>query len=218
MRVLSPILKVALRRQSAEDSQSEACAVQSFGERKMASLDPKTVDLKDGRKIVLRCAVESDASAVLEHFKLLMLDGEGMIMTFEEYAVSEDQLKARIKSANDDPRDLLLVAESGGMVVGSIDFNIAKRQRCSHWGSFGMGVRVGWRSSGVGNALLSRLLEWALSNPEIEKVTLAVRADNPRAVALYKKHGFVLSGCDKAYLKLSDGSYVDDLRMERFVR
>jgi putative acetyltransferase len=81
-----------------------------------------------------------------------------------------------------------------------------------------MGVRPGWRGCGIGHALLTCLLEWAVSTPEIEKVTLAVRADNHPAIALYKKHGFVLSGCDKDYLKLSDGSFVDDLRMERFVR
>jgi ribosomal protein S18 acetylase RimI-like enzyme len=78
-----------------------------------------------------------------------------------------------------------------------------------------MGVRPGWRSCGIGNALLT---EWAVSMPEIEKVTLAVRADNYRAIALYKKHGFVQSGYLKDYLKMQDGKYIDDLTMEIFVR
>ena len=81
-----------------------------------------------------------------------------------------------------------------------------------------MAVRPGWRGCGIGNALITCLLEWAVVTPGIEKVTLAVRADNDRAIALYQKHGFVLSGCDKAYLRLSDGTFVDDLRMERFVK
>ena len=184
----------------------------------MALLNPKTVPLKDGREVVIRCIREEDAAALLDHFKLLMLDGEGMIMTAEEYDVSEDDLKKSIASHNDGPKNLLLVADFNGLFVGSIDFRIAKRQRCEHWGGFGMGVRQGWRSCGIGDILLSSMLDWAISVPEIEKVTLAVRADNPRAIALYKKHGFVLSGCDKEYLKLSDGTFVDDLRMERFVR
>jgi RimJ/RimL family protein N-acetyltransferase len=184
----------------------------------MAKLSPKTVHLKDGRQVVIRSVGENEVGALIDHFKLLFADGEGMIMTAEEYHVDEDDLKKWILSHNDNAKDLLLVADFDGLLVGSIDFTIAKRQRCAHWGGFGMGVRVGWRSSGVGNALLTSLLDWAIAMPEIEKVTLAVRADNPRAIALYKKHGFVLSGCDKDYLKLSDGSFVDDLRMERFVR
>ena len=183
----------------------------------MAAFNPRTIDLKDGRKIVIRSAHEGDAAALLDHFKLLFQDGEGMIMAADEYHVEADELSKWIKSHNENPKNLLLVADFNSTFVGSIDFRIAKTRRCAHWGSFGMGVRVGWRSSGVGNALLTSMLDWAASVPEIEKVTLAVRADNPRAIALYKKHGFMLSGCDKAYLKLDDGTLVDDLRMEKFL-
>src|SRR5262245_8298378 len=110
------------------------------------------------------------------------------------------------------------MAEAEGAIVGVIDFHIAARRRLSHWGSFGMSVRPGWRGCGLGNLLLERMIAWARSVPEIEKITLAVRADNRRAIALYKKHGFVQSGCARDNLKLSDGSYVDDITMELFVR
>jgi RimJ/RimL family protein N-acetyltransferase len=184
----------------------------------MTSFDPKTVNLKDGRRIVVRCAQESDASALLEANRLLMQDGEGMILTPDDYTITEDETKTYIRAHNDAPKDLMLVADSDGRIAGNIAFRVAKPRRCAHWGTFAMGVRPGWRGCGIGNALLTCLLEWTVSTPEIEKVTLAVRADNHSAIALYKKHGFVLSGCDKEYLKLSDGSFVDDLRMERFVR
>ncbi|HET9218856.1 MAG TPA: GNAT family N-acetyltransferase [Terriglobia bacterium] len=184
----------------------------------MALLNPKTVDLKDGRTIVIRCADDRDAASLLESNKLSFIDGTGMILTVEEYTLSEDDVKNFVQAHIDGPKDLMLVADFEGTVVGNIGFRIAKPRMCGHWGTFAMAVRPGWRGCGIGNALLTRLLEWAASMPEIEKVTLAVRADNTRAIALYEKHGFVLSGCDKAYLRLSDGSFVDDLRMEKFVR
>jgi putative acetyltransferase len=81
-----------------------------------------------------------------------------------------------------------------------------------------MSVQPGWRSRGVGNALLGSLVAWATSVKEIEKIILRVRADNPRAIALYKKHGFVQCGLSKDVLKLDDGVYVDEVTMERFVR
>ena len=184
----------------------------------MALLPPKKTQLKDGREVVIRCAQESDASALLEFIKINLADGGGMIGEPDEFTKTEDDEKAWIKALNDDPKQLLLVGDADGIIVGIIDFHIQKRRRVAHWGSFGMSVRPGWRSFGVGNALLDGLLVWARSVPEIEKITLAVRADNHRAIALYKKYGFAQSGCAKDYLKMSDGSYIDDLNMEMFVR
>jgi putative acetyltransferase len=184
----------------------------------MALVNPKTLNLKDGRTIVIRSVHERDAASLLDANRASFIDGAGMILTVDEYNLSEEDVKTWIQVHTDGPKDVMLVADFDGMVVGNIGFRVAKPRMCAHWGTFAMAVRPGWRGCGIGNALLTNLLEWAASVPEIEKVTLAVRADNQRAIALYEKHGFALSGCDKAYLKLSDGSFVDDLRMEKFVR
>ena len=184
----------------------------------MSSFDPMTLPLGQDRRIVIRCAREEDAAALLDANRHSMQDGQGMILTPEEYALTEDEVRTWIKAQVEAPKDLMLVADCDGTIVGNISFRIAKPARCAHWGTFAMAVRPGWRRSGVGNALLHRLLEWAASVPGIEKVALAVRADNQPAIRLYEKHGFVLSGCDKAFLKLSNGTYVDDLRMEKFLR
>ena len=112
----------------------------------------------------------------------------------------------------------LLLAEVEGRIVGNIDFHIARRRRLAHAGEFGMSVQSDWRSRGIGNALLESLIEWALTVKEVEKISLRVRADNPRAIALYKKHGFVTCGVARDAIRLSGGVYVDDIMMERFVR
>ena len=184
----------------------------------MRVFDPRTIELKDGRQIVIRSARDSDVPAVFLLFKLLFQDGEGMIGEADEGPQTEDEVHAWMRVHLDGPSNILLLADFEGTIAGSIDFTVGKRRRTAHWGTFAMGVRPGWRGCGVGDALLTCLLDWATSMPEIEKVTLAVRADNSRAIALYQKHGFVLSGCDREYLKMSDGSFVDDFRMERFVR
>jgi RimJ/RimL family protein N-acetyltransferase len=184
----------------------------------MAVIPARTIQLRDGTEVVLRCAQESDALALLEAVRAVFTDGEGMVLEPEEFDKTEDQEKVWIKAINDNPRELLLLAEVGGRIVGNIDFHIAKRRRLAHTGEFGMSVQPGWRNRGIGNALLESLVEWADSVKEIEKIVLKVRADNPRAVALYKKHGFVQSGYAKDAMRLSEGVYVDDITMERFVR
>jgi RimJ/RimL family protein N-acetyltransferase len=184
----------------------------------MAVMAPKTIQLKDGIRALLRCAGDSDALALLENAKSGFVDGEGMVVEPDEFTKTEEQEKEWIRGLNENPRNLLLVVEVEGRIVGNIDFHIARRRRVAHWGEFGMSVVPGWRSRGVGDALLGGLVAWATSVPEIEKIVLRVRADNPRAMALYKKHGFVEYGRSKDSVRLSDGVYIDDVMMERFVR
>jgi len=184
----------------------------------MAFVDSQNVQLRDGRHVTIRCAQESDAAALIEAATNIFRDGEGMIAEPDEFNKTEDEERTWIRSLNENPKELLLVAESNEKIVGGIDFHIARQRRCAHWGSFGISVQPGWRNCGIGNALLTRLLQWARSSPEIEKVCLAVRADNPRAIALYKKLGFVESGRAKDAIKLGHDRFVDNLSMELFVR
>ena len=141
-----------------------------------------------------------------------------MVVEHDEFTKTEDQERAWIRAINDNPRELLLLAEVEGRIVGNIDFHIAKRRRLDHSGEFGMSVQPGWRNRGIGSALLGSLIEWASGVKEVEKIGLKVRADNDRGIALYKKHGFVQCGRLKDSMKLADGVYVDDILMERFVR
>ena len=67
-------------------------------------------------------------------------------------------------------------------MIGTLNFkNNSRRKRLAHGGSFGMGVHPDWRGRGIGEALLRGLLDWAQANPQIEKVSLAVLADNAAA-------------------------------------
>ena len=184
----------------------------------MALIDPSSLILKDGRRIVVRCAQESDALAVLEGARTAFRDGGGMIVDPDEFTTDEEGEKKWIRSLNENPKELLLVAECDGVIIGNIDFHIARRRRLAHSGEFGMNVHPDWRNCGVGNALLEALLTWARSVPEIEKITLHVRADNPRAIALYRKHGFIQCGTAKEAIKMPGGTYVDNIAMETFVR
>jgi RimJ/RimL family protein N-acetyltransferase len=184
----------------------------------MAVLPPKKIQLKDGTEVVLRCAQEGDALALLEGAQTVFLDGEGMVVEADEFNKTEDEEKAWVHALNGNPRELLLMAEVDRRIVGSIDFHIVKRRRLAHCGEFGMSVQPDWRSRGIGNALLESLIEWASTVKEVEKIGLKVRADNLRGIALYRKHGFVQCGVAKDAIKLRDGVYVDDITMERFVR
>jgi len=51
------------------------------------------------------------------------------------------------------------------------------------------------RGRGVGDALIRAVVSWA-KEQRVNRVSLAVRSDNARAMALYARHGFIDSGPD----------------------
>lgn len=139
--------------------------------------------------------------------------------SFEEFSsFGEEQQKERIKKYEDDESSILLVAEYNSELIGMIDFQNGKRKRISHKGTFGMSVRSSWRNKGVGNILLSGLVEWVKNHPTLEVISLGVIEENKSAVALYSKMGFEITGREPFGVKLSDGRFLADLAMSLRVK
>lgn len=80
-----------------------------------------------------------------------------------------------------------------------------------------MAIAPEWRGMGVGNALLETLIAWAKTRPRIEKICLAVLADNIPAIGLYRKYGFQEEGRRIREIKTGPDEYSDDLLIYRFV-
>jgi len=98
-----------------------------------------------------------------------------------------------------------------------LSFENGPHRRIAHRGTCGFSVAKQWRGKGIGTTLLQTLIEWAGANPLIEKVGLAVFANNEQAIRLYRKLGFVEEGRRPREMKLGPGQYVDDIMMYRFV-
>ena len=99
----------------------------------MALIPARTIRLKDGTEVLLRCADDRDALALLDATRAIFADGDGMVIDPDEFEKTEDQEKAWIRDLNDNPRNLLLVAEVGGRIVGNIDFHSARRDEVVRW-------------------------------------------------------------------------------------
>ena len=183
----------------------------------MSQIVPFDHVLKDNRRIAIRCAQESDAAAHLQCLELCMQDGEGLISLPDERKRTEEEHRQSIKQFSEAPCNLLLLAHYQGMIVGNLDFKINQRRRLAHTGDFGMAILKEWRGLGVGSILLDTLIHWAESNPAIEKLNLRVLRSNNRAIAMYKKFGFVEEGRCVREIRYEDGTYADELLMARFV-
>lgn len=111
--------------------------------------------------------------------------------------------------------DLFLIAERDGQAVGSAGLHpVGPSLRRRHVAMLGISVVGPAQGQGVGSALMAALLDYADRWAGVLRVELQVYADNARAIALYRKFGFVLEGTHRAYA-LRDGVYVDSLSMAR---
>lgn len=108
-----------------------------------------------------------------------------------------------------------IVAEVDGKIVGATDVTTKTPQQDQrHVGMVGLLVREGYRSMGVGTALLTALIDKAKEQGVYELLMLTVFSNNERARHLYRKMGFVEFGTLPNGLK-RNGQYVDEIYMYR---
>lgn len=129
----------------------------------------------------------------------------------------EDLWRARLTdSLAPGKADLLLCAELDGETVGSSGMHpVHASLRRRHAMVLGISVLPHAQRRGVGSALMQAMCDYADRWANVLRLELNVYTDNERAIALYRKFGFVIEGTFKAYA-LRDGRYVDSHAMARF--
>jgi RimJ/RimL family protein N-acetyltransferase len=184
----------------------------------MSSITRKTITARNGQLVTIRTAQPDDAAPLLAYVRSVAAETPFFIMEADEFDFSDEQERQWIQDHLDGPGTLVLLAEVSGEVVGSLSFENGPHRRIAHRGTFGFSVAKDWRGKGIGTALLQILIDWAKDNPLIEKIGMAVCANNERAIRVYRKLGFVEEGRRPREMKLGPGQYVDDILMYRFVK
>jgi RimJ/RimL family protein N-acetyltransferase len=179
----------------------------------MASIQSKTFSLSSGQSVNLRCASARDSESLLHMIHEVLSEQVFTLSEPEELALSPKQEAEWIEKMNSNPNHLLIIAEIDGKIVGNLDFTNGHRKRIAHTGDFGMSVAKEYREQGIGKLLLQALIAWAKAHPLIEKISLKVHANNPRAIHVYEKLGFKEEGRLARDLKYSDSEYVDTVVM-----
>ncbi len=163
-----------------------------------------------GTELLVRSARSGDGDAFLDY--LDEVAGESDNLTFgrgeKELFTNEDAYMETIATS---PNSLFLLAIIDGSIVGGLNFCSDSRPKLSRSGEFGIRVRKAWWGKGIGAALLQVLVDWAPS-ADIGKINLQVRVDNIRAIALYRRFGFLDEGVIRHQIAI-DGMYHDLLWM-----
>jgi len=162
--------------------------------------------------VSIRNFEEGDLSDLVAVERALVADGRGQVCGPEDVA-DEGALRERLAPG---PRSLRLVALHEGRLVGSAGWHRYRPQLLQHVASLDVGVHPAAQGLGLGRKLMQALVGRA-TREGIERLELFVRADNPRAIGLYRSLGFELEGTRRGLVKQPDGTLVDDHIMARWL-
>ncbi|WP_437292037.1 N-acetyltransferase family protein [Sorangium sp. So ce406] len=184
--------------------------------------EPRRAPLRGGRHCIIREVAREDAAAQLELERAIVRARQGIVKHEDELpadaaAYAEQRDRAGLTAT--DGSALCLAAELEGVgLAGEVTLLRLRPRMVRHVGILGLGVHPEAQGLGVGRALLERLLEWARAHRDADggrvlRVELYVRADNARAIALYRSVGFAHEGTRRGFVRADDGAFVDDLIM-----
>ncbi len=148
-----------------------------------------------------------DAAALVDFMNKIAGDTDNLACSLSDVekldAASERLFIAEMRKSP----SVYAVAVSNGEIIGSCDIRVSDRPRVRHRGELAIAVRKEFWGSGVAQ----HLFEFAVAEAKekgVRKINLDVRKDNARAIAFYKRNGFVSEGFSPM-LMFVDGEYVD---------
>jgi RimJ/RimL family protein N-acetyltransferase len=157
--------------------------------------------------VQLRRLEAADAPA----FQRLRVEGFALQPREFRYAPEDEADMPLAEVAARLERDFVVGVFDGDTLVGIAGLTRLRGVKIRHkallWGMY---LRAEFRGEGGADMLMSALLDHARGRVEI--VTLTAMSDNPRALAFYRRWGFVAYGVEPAAVKFG-GSYFDETLM-----
>jgi RimJ/RimL family protein N-acetyltransferase len=183
---------------------------------------PVRVSLRENRSATVRMASADDDAALLDLERAIVRDRHGIVKHEDELPADApayaEQRKSAGVTATDGSAFCLVAEEDGHGIVAEAYFLRHRFRMIRHVATLGIDVHPAAQGIGLGRALLGRLLAWVRAHRDADgervlRAELNVRADNPRAIALYRSLGFELEGTRRAFVRRDDGALVDDHTM-----
>lgn len=157
----------------------------------------------------IRQTITADVVQVLDFLRKFRAENLDTVLQHESFPTINDQ-EAFIRKL-DGQSGVMLVAEVDGEIVGCLTAEIHGHPQLRHSCEFGIGVLREHRSAGLGSKLIGHLTEWALSKP-LRRIELSVIGNNPQAISLYCKLGFVEEGRKIGAIRIGT-KYEDSVQM-----
>lgn len=172
----------------------------------------KKLILRDGRELIIRKAVIPDAPRMVQYLSVIGGESDNLTFGLNEFEISVDKEELIIESMNSKDNSIMIIGEIGDQIASMLSMACGTRPRTRHVGEFGITVRKPFWGLGIGDAMLDYMIEWSRNTHIVRKINLRARVDNNKAIALYKKHGFMEEGVATRDLYIN-GSFIDSIIM-----
>jgi len=154
----------------------------------------KIVKLKNNKDCLIRNAEEIDAKSVLDMYISCLGQTDFLSIYPNELDLTVKDEANYIKNRKESYNEAFLIAVLDGEIVGSSALSkIGDHLKTQHVAGIGITIDNNYWGLGIGSALFGNCIECA-KIAGYEQLELGVVADNEKAIALYKKFGFVEYG------------------------
>ena len=154
----------------------------------------ETVKLKDGRECIIRNGVERDGAVAYNLFNLTHEQSDFLRTYPEENRFNEKQEGAFLREKTESEREIELVAEVDGEMVGLAGIEcVGDVEKLRQRAEFGISVDKNYWGLGIGRAMTRACIKCA-KDAGYAQLELDVVAENKAAVSLYKSEGFIEYG------------------------
>jgi RimJ/RimL family protein N-acetyltransferase len=162
---------------------------------------------------IVREAQPDDAEQIINYIQDIAAEpGIAIVLEPGEFKLTVDQERQYLADRAAEDNSLFLVAEAMAQVIAVLNLRGGARRALRHEAVLGITVAKNWRGHGVGDALMTRAIEWARQSGVITRVELQVFTSNITAIHLYQKHGFEIEG-RRRRATFREGKYHDDYIM-----
>lgn len=158
-------------------------------------------------EIIYREARPEDACALLDYLKTVGGESDNLTFGATGLPLSEEQAKKFLSNLQTSPHSRMLLAFDRNAIVGNASIDGNGNPRFRHRCNLAIAVRKDHWGQGIGSSLMQRQIDFARETGA-EVISLEVRSDNHRAIALYRKFGFEKFGTFRNFFKI-DGMYFD---------
>ena len=173
----------------------------------------RTIQLKDGRECCLRNGTEADGQAVFENFNLTHGQTDFLLSYPDENSFDAAREGRFLKAKAESENEVEIIAVVDGAVVGTAGIeSLGAKYKVRHRAEFGISVDAAYWGLGIGRALMEACIECA-RNAGYAQLELTVVAENERAVALYRRAGFVEFGRNPRGFRSRTAGYPEIISM-----
>ena len=154
----------------------------------------KIINLKHGKEALLRNGEFADGEAVFVNFNETHAETDYLLSYPDENSFDAQQEAEFLKEKTESPNEIEIVTVVDGVVAGTAGIEaVGAKYKLKHRAELGIAILKEYWGLGIGKALMEACIECA-KEAGYTQLELNAVAENERAVALYKKMGFVEYG------------------------